>query len=114
RAYCSERHTVRFGGRRLETQVMLCAGRPSYFLLGFAGPLVEAHQIKERISTFLATELKLTLSAEKTLITHAHTGRARFLGYEIGIMECPTKLDRTRGTRTVNGKVGLYIPKDVI
>jgi group II intron reverse transcriptase/maturase len=84
------------------------------FLLGFAGPLVEAHQIKERISTFLATELKLTLSAEKTLITHAQTGRARFLGYEIGIMECPTKLDRTRGTRTVNGKVGMYIPKDVI
>src|SRR5712691_3897865 len=32
------------------------------FLLGFAGPLVEAHQIKERISTFLATELQLTLS----------------------------------------------------
>jgi len=29
-------------------------------------------------------------------------------------MECPTKLDRTRGTRTVNGKVGMYIPKDVI
>ncbi len=84
------------------------------FLLGFAGPLVEAHQIKERISTFLATELKLILSAEKTLITHAQTGRARFLGYEIGIMECPTKLDRTRGTRTVNGKVGMYIPKDVI
>ncbi len=84
------------------------------FLLGFAGPLVEAHQIKERISTFLATELKLTLSAEKTLITHAQTGRARFLGYEIGIMECPTKLDRTRGTRTVNGKVGMYIPKDVM
>ena len=84
------------------------------FLLGFAGPLVEAHQIKERISTFLATELQLTLSAEKTLITHAQTGRARFLGYEIGIMECPTKLDRTRGTRTVNGKVGMYIPKDVI
>ena len=84
------------------------------FLLGFAGPLVEAHQIKERISTFLATELQLTLSAEKTLITHAQTGRARFLGYEIGIMECPTKLDRTRGTRTVNGKVGMYIPQDVI
>ncbi len=73
-----------------------------------------ADEIKERISTFLATELKLTLSAEKTLITHAQTGRARFLGYEIGIMECPTKLDRTRGTRTVNGKVGMYIPKDVI
>jgi hypothetical protein len=84
------------------------------FLLGFAGPLAEAHQIKDRIASFLTTELKLTLSAEKTLITHAHTGRARFLGYEIGIMESQTKLDRTRRTRTVNGKVGMYIPKDVI
>jgi group II intron reverse transcriptase/maturase len=84
------------------------------FLLGFAGPLVEANQIKESIATFLNTKLKLTLSATKTLITHAHTGRARFLGYEIGIMESQTKLDRTRGTRTVNGKVGMYIPEDVI
>jgi group II intron reverse transcriptase/maturase len=84
------------------------------FLLGFAGPFVEANQIKDSIATFLNTRLKLTLSATKTLITHAHTGRARFLGYEIGIMESQTKLDRTRGTRTVNGKVGMYIPEDVI
>ena len=84
------------------------------FLLGFAGPVGEAHHMKESIASFLQTELKLTLSAEKTLITHAHTGRARFLGYEIGIMESQTKLDRTRGTRTVNGKVGMYIPEDVI
>src|SRR2546422_2342823 len=83
------------------------------FLLGFAGPLAEAHQIKERIATFLTTELKLTLSAEKTLITHANTGRARFLGYEIGIMESQTKFDRQR-KRTINGKVGMYIPEDVI
>src|SRR5919109_2397369 len=83
-------------------------------LLGLIGPVTEAEEIKARITTFLRTELKLTLSAEKTLITHAHTGRARFLGYEIGIMESQTKLDRTRGTRTVNGKVGMYIPEDVI
>src|SRR5207249_6878230 len=57
--------------------------------------------------------LKLTLSAEKTLITHANTGRARFLGYEIGIMESQTKFDRQR-KRTINGKVGMYIPEDVI
>src|SRR6059036_3834552 len=78
---------VRFGGGRLETQVTLCAGRLSYFLLGFAGPLTEAEEIKERIATFLGTELKLTLSADKTLITHANTGRPRFLGYEIDVME---------------------------
>ena len=63
------------------------------FLLGFVGPMTEAKEIKERIATFLGTELKLTLSAAKTLITHANTGRARFLGYAIDVMEAPTKFD---------------------
>src|SRR6266436_6855798 len=83
------------------------------FLFGFAGPFEEAHQIKDKIASFLQTELKLTLSAEKTLMTHAHTGRARFLGYEIGIMYSATKLD-DRFRRSVNGAVGMYIPEDVI
>src|SRR5215831_4580620 len=83
------------------------------FLFGFAGPFEEANQIKDKVASFLQTELKLTLSAEKTLITHAQTGRARFLGYEIGIMYSATKLNRL-GTRGVNGVVGMYIPEDVI
>jgi group II intron reverse transcriptase/maturase len=83
------------------------------FLLGLIGPMTEAQAIKESITTFLRTELKLTLSAEKTLITHARTGKARFLGYDIGIMASPTKFDR-RKRRVVNGKVGLYIPEDVM
>jgi hypothetical protein len=83
------------------------------FLLGFIGPVTEAKEIKERITTFLGTALKLTLSTDKTLITHAHTGKARFLGYAIGIMHSTTKFDGQR-RRTVNGKVGLYIPDDVL
>ncbi len=83
------------------------------FLLGFAGPQAEAEDIKHRLSTFLLMELSLTLAPEKTLITHALTSRARFLGYEIGIMKSQTKFDRRR-TRVVNGKVGLYIPENVI
>jgi group II intron reverse transcriptase/maturase len=83
------------------------------FLLGLAGPLTDAKEIRERIATFLGTELKLTLSAEKTLITHASRGRARFLGYEIGIMESQTKFDRHR-LRVINGKVSMYIPEDVL
>ena len=51
------------------------------FILGFSGPKTEAIEIKQKIQDFLNT-LKLTLSAEKTLITHATTSRARFLGYE--------------------------------
>ncbi len=54
-------------------------------LLGFAGPKAEAEQIKQRLAMFLRDELKLTLSHEKTLITHARTQRARFLGYEISV-----------------------------
>jgi group II intron reverse transcriptase/maturase len=83
------------------------------WLLGFAGPKAEAEEIKEKLSQFLGTQLKLTLAADKTLVTHATTDRARFLGYEIGIMSSPTKFDNRR-RRTVNGKVGLYVPEDVI
>lgn len=83
------------------------------FLLGFAGPKVEAETIKAQLAAFLQTELHLTLASEKTLVTHATTERARFLGYEIGIMMSPTKHD-DHGIRSVNGNVGLYIPEDVI
>src|SRR5437899_5958367 len=36
-----------------------------------------------------------------------------FLGYEIGIMHSSDKFDNQR-RRVVNGKVGLYIPEDVM
>jgi group II intron reverse transcriptase/maturase len=110
--------------REAQTHPSLAPNDPEYrrlkyvryaddFLLGFIGPMTEAKEIKESITTFLRTELKLTLSAEKTLMTHATTGKARFLGYEIGIMASQTKFDRLK-RRVVNGKVGLYIPEDVM
>ena len=83
------------------------------FLLGFVGPKKEAEEIKEKLAQFLKTELELTMAEEKTLITHAETGRARFLGYEIGIMMSQTKFD-VHKVRRINGNIGLYIPKDVI
>src|SRR5262249_16957956 len=66
------------------------------FLLGLIGTKAEAEEIKNRLATFLGTKLHLTLADEKTLITHAQTERARFLGYEIGIMRSQTKFDRRR------------------
>ena len=45
-------------------------------LLGFAGPKAEAEQIKQRLAEFLRDDLKLELSQDKTLITHARTQRA--------------------------------------
>ena len=52
-------------------------------LLGFTGPKAEAEEIKRQLAQFLHENLKLELSETKTLITHARTQAARFLGYEI-------------------------------
>jgi hypothetical protein len=88
-------------------------------LLGFAGPKVEAEAIKKRLAEFLREELKLNLAQDKTLITHARTGRARFLGYEISIGHSdrrtrrPSATDR-RNRRSVNGAVRLHVPPTVI
>jgi hypothetical protein len=49
-------------------------------LLGFTGPKAEAEEIKRRLGQFLCDDLKLELSAAKTLITHGRTTAARFLG----------------------------------
>jgi group II intron reverse transcriptase/maturase len=80
-------------------------------VLGFIGPRSEAEQIKSRLAEFLANDLALELSKEKTLITHARTGAARFLGYEITVQHSTRKY---RGRRTVNGTIGLRVPRTVI
>src|SRR5262249_50796174 len=49
------------------------------FLLGFAGTKEEAGVIKSEVRGWLRDNLKLGLSDEKTLITHAGTEAARFL-----------------------------------
>jgi group II intron reverse transcriptase/maturase len=88
-------------------------------LLGFAGPKIEAEEIKERLAVFLRDELKLELSPAKTLITHARTQRARFLGYEINVAGSdrrtrrPSQTDR-RNRRSLNGTIVLHVPVDVI
>jgi group II intron reverse transcriptase/maturase len=83
------------------------------WLLGLVGPKEEAETIKERLSTFLRETLKLELSQEKTLITHATTGAARFLGYEIVTHYNDEKRDHL-GHRTLNGHIGLRLPNDVV
>jgi hypothetical protein len=81
-------------------------------LLGFIGPKAEAEQIKSKLARFLRETLALELNPDKTLITHARTGAARFLGYQITVQHSCTRL--TNGRRMVNGKVALRVPKDVI
>ncbi|MFI7704659.1 reverse transcriptase domain-containing protein [Nonomuraea sp. NPDC049480] len=81
-------------------------------LLGLIGTKAEAEEIKDQLAAFLREELNLELSPDKTLITHARTRAARYLGYEI-ITQCNnTRL--TKGRRSVNGIIALRVPRDVI
>jgi group II intron reverse transcriptase/maturase len=81
-------------------------------ILGFIGPKAEAEQIKAELAAFLRETLALGLNQSKTLITHARTRAARFLGYEITVQHCDTKL--TNGCRSANGGIALRVPLDVI
>lgn len=81
-------------------------------LLGFAGPKAEAEAIKERLGVFLRDELRLELSPRKTLITHARTGAARFLGYDIRVGH--NQRYQRKGRRSLNGDIQLSVPDEVI
>ena len=81
-------------------------------LLGFAGPKAEAEAIKERLGVFLREELRLELSPEKTLVTHARTGAARFLGYDI--RGGHNQRYQRKGRRALNGDIQLCVPDEVV
>jgi len=74
------------------------------FMLGLVGTKAEAEEIKQRVKTWLTETLKLELSGEKTLITHATEDRAKFLGYEVGTMRSDSRPE-------VNGVIELRIPE---
>ena len=76
-------------------------------LLGFTGPKAEAEQIRQRLAQFLRDDLKLELNPDKTLITHARTQAAHYLGYEITVQHSATR-------PAVNGSIALRVPKAVI
>jgi hypothetical protein len=82
-------------------------------LLGFNGPRTEAETIKRALGAFLRETLKLELAEAKTLLTHARTGSARFLGYEITVLAVDEARDR-HDRRATNGQIGLRVPADVI
>ncbi len=83
------------------------------WLIGVSGSKEDAINIKEKIKDFLKNELNLELSAEKTLITHGRYEKARFLGYDIHVQHCNSKLD-SRGQRIINGAIGLRVPEEII
>ncbi len=90
-------------------------------LLGFIGPRSEAEEIKRQLETYLRDDLKLELSLTKTLITHARTEAAKFLGYEVQVLQADAKRVRahrkdgiTYMRRSINGRIGLRVPERVV
>jgi Reverse transcriptase (RNA-dependent DNA polymerase) len=75
-------------------------------LLGFIGPRAEAEEIKQRLAAFLRDDLKLELSPDKTLMTHARTRAAKFLGYEITVLHNDRKVTRVSGGPTERSACG--------
>jgi len=84
------------------------------FILGYIGSKPEAVAIKQAIGVFLRDKLNLTMSNEKTLITHARTEHARFLGYAISVQQANDKIARNQANqsqlRSVNGTIRLGVP----
>lgn len=89
------------------------------FLLGFTGTKAEAKTIRQEISAKLA-ELGLTLSLEKTHITHAHSEKANFLGFELSVTHNNTRMrqrkfnGRSYRYRTGHGHIRLHVPRSVV
>jgi hypothetical protein len=83
------------------------------WLLGLGGPKAAAEASKAPLQAFLHAPLKLELSQAKTLLPHAPTGAARFLGYAIGPHPNDAQRDPA-GHRTRNGPIGLRFPSAVV
>jgi group II intron reverse transcriptase/maturase len=82
------------------------------FLIGIIGSKTDAERVKADISLFLADRLQLTMSAEKTLITHGHD-KARFLGYDITVNDDNSTKKTSKGqSRIYMNRVKLYLPRE--
>ena len=85
------------------------------FLISVIGSKSECETIKADITQFMREQLKLELSDEKTLITHAQY-KAKFLGYEIFIRKSDAVKRNKDGVlkRDFNGAVVLTLNSAVI
>ena len=85
------------------------------FLISVIGSKSECETIKADITQFMRDQLKLELSDEKTLITHAQD-KAKFLGYEIFIRKSDAVKRNKDGVlkRDFNGAVVLSLNSAVI
>jgi group II intron reverse transcriptase/maturase len=90
------------------------------FLLALIGPKSDAEAIKGQVGTFLKNTLRLEMSPEKTLVTHAATDKARFLGYATSVqypndrLTPATNASGTHLARKANGRIRFEIPMDKV
>lgn len=83
------------------------------FIIGVIGSKEDAEAIKSDLANYLREKLKLTLSAEKTKITHT-SGFARFLGYDITVSRSQEVKKSKKGykSRVYSAVVKLYTPHE--
>ena len=83
------------------------------FIVGIIGSKEDAQALKQNLTIFLRETLCLTLSEEKTKITHTSKA-ARFLGYDITVArDQNTKWTRNgKRVRVYNGSVQLRVPHE--
>ena len=85
------------------------------WLVGVCGSKEDCITLKAEIAEFLSKELKLTLSDEKTKITHS-SEKVRFLGYDIAVRRSQEvkghkmKNGKWRKSRSLHLKVALTVP----
>jgi hypothetical protein len=85
------------------------------FLISVNGDKMDCQRIKAELAQFLSDEYHLTLSEEKTLITHS-SNRVRFLGYDLSVRRNQEIRKNAIGvkSRELNGTVELLVPMEKI
>ena len=83
------------------------------FIIGIIGSKQDAEKLKEEIAVLLKEELKLTLSMEKTKVTHS-SKVFRYLGYDISVSRSKDTKRNKDGTlrRAWYGRVSLRMPHE--
>lgn len=83
------------------------------FLIGVSGSLADCRSIRDDLSEFLNNELGLDLNMGKTLITHARTESATFLGHRIHITD-PSKYQRRYVEREGQKRLTWTTPRPMV
>ncbi|KJR44782.1 Retron-type RNA-directed DNA polymerase [Desulfosporosinus sp. I2] len=82
-------------------------------MIGIIGSREDAEKVKADVKAFLHEKLKLTMSEEKTKITHA-SEFVRYLGYNFTVSHSVSTKRNNRGSlsKQWRGKIRLYVPKE--